>query len=237
MKLGKLILGAVLVVVTAGGAEAYTTHIGTITLNHTFGTYLRGADDHGDWTGAGYGYSMPSTIGYAAGNTIYDTSNGAALDGSWIQETGGGFGSWQGQGTIWDLGFASSSVDVFPFIDHADPPETPLQEGTEFRIYGSNDLGNWFAAVWTDSWTQGYNAATIYDDYTSRWSFGASAYRYVGLVAGNPELNFNSFDAEIDAVGVARPIPEPATMLLLGGGLLGLAGARARRRWASTRSI
>lgn len=232
MRIRHTLLGAALLLGATTAANAYTTHAGTITVNHVFGTYLRGADANGDWTGAGYGYSMPSTIGYTAGNTIYDTANGAALDGSWVQETGGGFGDWQGQGSIWDLGSASSWVDVFPFIDHADPPaETPLEEGTEFRVWGSNDLNNWFAAEWTDTWVQGYNAATIYDDHTSRWNF-QGAYRFVGIVAGNPELDFNSFDAEIDAVGVAQPVPEPTSLLLIGGGLLGLAVARTRKRKA-----
>lgn len=231
MRIRTTLLGAVLLLGATTAANAFTTHSGTITVNHVFGTYLRGAEDHGDWTGAGYNYSMPSTIGYTAGNTIYDTANGAALDGSWVQETGAGFGNWSGQGSIWDLGVASSSVDVFPFIDHADPSGTALQEGLEFRVWGSNDLSSFFAADLTDTWDQGYNAATDYDDYTSRWQF-QTPYRFIGIVAGNPEVNYDSFDAEIDAVGFAQPVPEPTSLLLIGGGLLGLAVVRVRRRKA-----
>jgi hypothetical protein len=229
MKISKALVVTALTLGSVGGAQAYTTHTGTINVNHTWATYLRGAEAHGDWTGAGYGYSMPSTIGYTAGNSIYDTSNGAGLDGSWVQEYNGGGGQWSGQGSIWDLGVASSSVDVFPFIDHVGGGETAVQEGTEFRVWGSNDLTSWIQGTWTDSWTDGYNAATIYDDHTSRWDFGSS-YRYVGIVAGNGEVGYYSDDAEIDAVGVAQPIPEPTSILLIGAGLVGMGIVHIRKR-------
>jgi hypothetical protein len=232
MKLGKALLVAALALGAGSGAQAYTTHVGTIHVNHVWGTYLRGGDAHGDWTGAGYGYSMPSTIGFAAGNTIYDSANGAALNGSWVQEAEGGNGQWLGQGTMWDLGFASTTVDVFPFIDHVGDGETAVQEGTEFRVWGSNDLVNWFQGSWTDSWTDGYNAAAIYDDYTSRWAFG-DAYRYVGIVAGNGEVDYYSGDAEIDAVGVAQPVPEPKSLLLIGASLIGIGAVFAGKRIAA----
>jgi hypothetical protein len=236
MNLTRFVLGLALAGTLAGAAEAYTVDPGLIPVNHVFGTYLRGAEANGDWTGAGYGYSQPSSIGDLSANTIFDTGNGAVRDGSWIQENSGAYGfandTWDGVGSIWDLGAASSVIDVFPFIDHVTTGETALQEGTEFRVFGSNDLSNWTAASFGETWAQGYNAATIYDDYASRWSFGRSAYRYVGIEAGNWETKFDSGDSEIDAV--ARPVPEPASLFLLGGGMVGLAGlARRRRKGAS----
>jgi hypothetical protein len=217
-----VLLALIAAVAAVPAADAYVTIDGLISVNHSFATYLRGAENHGDWLGVGYQYSMPSAIGFAAGNQLNDSAAGAPRDGSWIQEFSGGGGVWTGQGTIFDLGFASSVVDVFPFIDHATPPETELQEGTEFRVYGSNNLTDWYAADWTTTWTQGYRADAIYDNYTSRWQWG-SGYRFVGIVSGNSETNFLSDDSEIDAVGA--PVPEPASLLLLGGGALGMVGA------------
>lgn len=229
-----LSLAAVLFLLPAS-AGAYTIIEGLYDCgNVQFANYLRGGDAHGDWTGSGYGYTMPSTIGYTAGNTTHDTANGAARNGSWVQQVDNGNGVFDATDdiAIWDFGLnqAQSRVDVFPFIDHVNPPETALLEGVEFRVYGSNDLASWNAATWTTAWTQGFDAGTIYDDYTSRWSFGANSYRFIGIVAGNTETAYWSTDAEIDAIGACAPVPEPASCLLLGGALLGVGGFSLRRR-------
>lgn len=77
----------------------------------------------------------------------------------------------------------------------------------------------WLTQIWLPS------AATAYDDFTSRWQW-AGEYRYVGIVAGNPETGYLSPDAEIDAVGA--PVPEPQTLLLLGAGLIAVAACCKR---------
>ena len=216
-----LIALAALILTLPGVASAYVTINGTINVNHSFATYLRGADAHGDWTGAGYNYSMPSGIGFLAGNHVND-------NGSWVQEAA--IRAARGQRRL-HLGFRIRLARRrrLPVHRPCQSGETALQEGTEFRVYGSNVLNApvWNAATWTASWTDGHIGNQIYDDYTSRWEFN-SGYRYVGIVAGNPEANFLCEDAEINAV--ATPVPEPASLILLGGGLLGIAAVRRRKK-------
>lgn len=212
---------AALVLLVPGVAGAYTTYGGTISPSGIFATYLSGGEDSGDWDGVSdYGYTQPSL----------NPTPGDAFDSSWIQETSAGYGVWSGQGMIFDLGSAQSVVTVFPYIDHVGTGESELVEGTEFRVYGSTGssaAGVWTAATWDAVWVDGVSAAVKHDNYVSQWSF-ATPYRYIGIVAGNPETGFASFDAEINAI--AAPVPEPSSLYLLSGGLLGLAGVSRRLR-------
>ena len=111
---------------------------------------------------------------------------GGPRDGGWGVESGNQGGAWDGNGTIWDLGFRSEVVDVFPFTDEAGVSAGVFRSATGLRVWGSNDLLTWEQADLATVWEQGYRADAVYDDYTSRWSW-ASAYRYVGIVAGNPQ--------------------------------------------------
>ncbi len=208
-------------------ATAYVIIDGLLSVDHRFGVYLSGAENSGDWAGVGYEFlGLPSTIGFLAGNQLDDSAVGAALPGSWVHEVEGvpGAGRWHGQGSIWDLDLPVRVIDVFPFIDHAEP--SPFLEATEFRVWGSNDRASWVAADFTAAWSLGYRADAVYDDFTSRWEW-ADEYRYVGIVSGNPETGYLSDEAEIDAVGA--PVPEPKTLLLIGAGLIAFAAGYKRR--------
>ncbi|MEE2665627.1 MAG: thrombospondin type 3 repeat-containing protein, partial [Myxococcota bacterium] len=173
---------------------------GVVPLDHQFGSYLTGAEGSGDWSGVGYGSETPSGIFLAAANQLDDAAAGGPRDGGWVSESGNQGGSWDGNGTIWDLGLRSEFVDVFPFTDQAGAAAGVFLSATSLRVWGSNDLLTWEEADLDTVWQQGYRADAVYDDYTSRWSW-PSAYRYVGIVAGNPQTGVLAPEAKIDALG------------------------------------
>ena len=172
---------------------------GTLPLDHQLGDYVTGADGSGDWSGVGYGSETPSGIYLAAANQLADALVGAPRDGSWVSESGNQGGAWDGNGIIWDLSLRSEFVDVFPFTDEAGAAAGVFLSATGFRVWGSNDLSTWEEADLDTVWEQGHRADAVYDDYTSGWSW-PSAYRYVGIVAGNPQTGTLAPEAKIDAV-------------------------------------
>jgi hypothetical protein len=175
-------------------------------LDHELGSYVTGAEGSGDWSGIGYGSTSPSGIYLAAANQLADALAGAPRDGSWVSESGNQGGTWDGNGIIFDLGLRSDVVDVFPFTDEAGAAAGVFLSATAFRVWGSNDLVTWEEADLETVWEQGYRLDAVYDNYTSRWSW-ASSYRYVGLVAGNPQTGVFAPEAKVDAVGVPLSVP------------------------------
>ena len=179
---------------------------GFLPLDHELGSYVTGADSSGDWSGIGYGSTSPSGIYLAAANQLADALAGAPRDGSWVSESGNQEGVWDGNGIIFDLGFRSDVVDVFPFTDEAGAAAGVFLSATALRVWGSNDLLTWEEADLETVWEQGYRLDAVYDDYTSRWSW-ASSYRYVGIVAGNPQTGVLAPEAKVDAVGAPLSVP------------------------------
>jgi hypothetical protein len=211
--LAQTALALALLFVCVSSADAFTTLSGTVNnyYNYDLGTYYSG--------GTGYTGTSPADNYAYALDGAFDATAANDLDRHWIQ------GDAQ-TGVIWTLDYASSLVAAFPSIDHGPVPD----EALEFTIYGSNDLSSWETGLLTfvieDGWVD--NGTTYEsDDWASIWSFSAD-YLYIKVVAGGPGAILSDGDFEMDAIGAASPVPEPATLLLMGFGLVG--GGFMRRR-------
>jgi len=207
-----------------------TIHTGTIdTSGLIMGDFLGrsssnpNAGSYGD-SGTSVGWDDAWVGGVGDPNT-----NGDALDGLWAQILSDG--GW------WDLGAEYNEVAVFTSQDHGPYPA----EGVEYRIFGTNTLWDDASlgaqAILTDIYLDGWRIHNPAEDFNGNgWQSDDisgilrldSSYRYIKLVAWDSTAPFD--EPEIDAIaGVSSPVPEPATVLLLGSGLIGFAVSKKRK--------
>ncbi len=180
-------------------------------------------------TGYGYVAPTPNTNCFPEG-TYTVGANPNACHYLWSS-----FGPHSGDAMMIVNGAVSSGVPVWqesslPVTAHTDYlvtawiastyPASPAQ--LEFSINGGQ-IGSAFTAATT---------AGEWQEFTATWNSGSNTSAVFSIVDQNTAAGGNDFALDDISLSKASPAPEPASLLMLGTGVLGLGWTLRRRRTA-----